>query len=167
MPESRARKLLLICATAACVCQGISAAAQSGTPGRLPAELQSHIKSERFQIVTSVRGLPLGVRDGMRALWGGQTLDIADPGAEFQAAGNADPNLPKRRLVAAGCSSDHCLAHYELGGRALSWRVVLFHWTPAATRFEWGGPAPRALAKIDDVLTVVLSGNVAGPTTSW
>jgi hypothetical protein len=167
MPESRARKLLLICATAACVCQGISAAAQSGTPGRLPAELQSHIKSERFQIVTSVRGLPLGVRDAMRALWGSPSLDIADPGTEFNASGAGDPNLPNRRLVSGGCSSDHCFACYQLGGKVPSWRVVLFHWTPNATKFEWGGTVLRGLTKFDDVLTVVLSGNVAGPTTSW
>jgi hypothetical protein len=137
------------------------------TPVQLPGELRAHVKGERFQIVTSVRGLPLGVRDGMRMLWGSQTLDIADPGAEFQATGNADPNLPGRRLVAAGCSSDHCLVYYELGGKARSWRVVLFHWTPAGTRFEWGGTAPRGLTKIEDVLTAVLSGNVEGPTTSW
>ena len=103
----------------------------------------------------------------MRMLWGSQTLDIADPGAAFQASGNADPNLSSRRLVAAGCSSDHCLVYYELGGRAPSWRVVLFYWTPAVTRFEWGGTASRGLVKIEDVLNAVLSGKIDGPTASW
>jgi hypothetical protein len=140
---------------------------QATTPVQLPGDLRAHVKGERFQIVTSVRGLPLGVRDGMRMLWGSQTLDIADPGAEFQATGNADPNLLSRRLVAAGCSSDHCLVYYQLGGRATSWRIVLFHWTPSATRFEWGGTAPRGLAKIEDVLNAVLSGIIEGPTTAW
>ena len=151
------------------MCLGLTALlrGQATAPVQLPGELRAHVKDERFQIVTSVRGLPLGVRDGMRMLWGSQTLDIADPGAAFQASGNADPNLASRRLVAAGCSSDHCLVYYELGGRAPSWRVVLFYWTPAATRFEWGGTASRGLVKIDDVLNAVLSGKIDGPTASW
>ena len=94
-------------------------------------------------MVTSIRGLPLGVRDGLQALWDSQGLDIAEPGAEFQVtdvAGN--PKLPIRRLVAAGCSTDHCLVYYERGGIAHTWLVALFHWTPAETRFEWGGAAP-------------------------
>ena len=160
-------RIRLFCAIAACLCVATLVGGQATTPVQLPGDLRAHVKGERFQIVTSVRGLPLGVRDAMRMLWGSQTLDIADPGAEFQATGNADPNLPSRRLVAAGCSSDHCLVHYELGGRALSWRVVLFHWTPAATRFEWGGAAPRGLTKVEDVLNAALSGNIEGPTTSW
>ena len=143
------------------------ACSQAAAPGVLSGALRVHVKDERFQIVTSVRGLPLGVRDGMRMLWGSQTLDIADPGADFQATGTVDPNLPSRRLVAAGCSGDHCLVYYELAGRAPSWRVVLFYWTPAATRFEWGGNASRGLAKIDDVLNAVLSGKIDGPTASW
>ena len=155
------------CAIGICVCLVTLVGGQATTPVQLPGELRAHVKGERFQIVTSVRGLPLGVRDGMRALWGDQTLDIADPGAEFQATGNADPNLPSRRLVVAGCSSDHCLVYYELGGRAHRGGSSLFHWTPSATRFEWGGTAPRGLAKVDDVLNAVLSGNIEGPTTSW
>jgi hypothetical protein len=46
--------------------------------------LRAHLKDDRFQIVTSVRGLPLGVRDGLQTLFGDQALDIAEPGAEFQ-----------------------------------------------------------------------------------
>ena len=61
------------------------------------------MKDERFGIVTSIRGLPLGVRDGLQTLFGSQTLDIAEPGAEFQVTDViANPRLPIRRLVAAG-----------------------------------------------------------------
>jgi len=165
MREATARKLLVICVTGACVCQGVSAAAQSAAPVRLPGELQAHVKSERFQAVTSVRGLPLGVRDAMRALWGTPVLDIVDPDGS-QPSDNG-PNQSNRRLVAAGCSSDHCVISYELGGRSRSWRVVLFHWTPSGTRFEWGATAPRRLATMEDVLNAALSGSIEGPTTSW
>jgi hypothetical protein len=127
----------------------------------LSGALRAHVKDERFLIVTSIRGLPLGVRDGLQMLFGSQTLDIAEPGTAF------NPKLPMRRLVAAGCSTDHCLVYYERGGRARTWQVALFHWTPATTRFEWGGIAPGGLATIDQVRNAILSGAIKGPTKSW
>ena len=141
---------------------------QAAAPVVLPAALQSHIKDEQFQIVTSIRGLPLGVRDGLQTLFGSQALDIADPGREFQVTDViVKPGLPIRRLVAAGCSIDHCLVYYERGGIAHTWQAALFHWTPAATRFEAGGIAPRGLASIDDVRTALLSGAIKGPNKYW
>jgi len=101
-------------------------------------------------------------------LFGGHTLDIAESGGEFQGAGAvANPKLPHRRLVSAGCSSDHCLVYYERGGSAHTWLVALFHWTPAATRFEWGGNARGGLITIDEVRHAVLSGAVEGHAELW
>jgi hypothetical protein len=45
--------------------------------------------------------------------------------------------------------------------------VALFHWTPAPTRFEWGGTAPGVPATIDDVRNAVLSGAIKGPNSLW
>ena len=72
-----------------------------------------------------------------------------------------EPRLPIRRLVAAGCSTDHhCLVYYERGGFAHTWHVAMFHWRPTATRFEWGGSAPGGLRTIDDVRNAILSGAI-------
>ena len=126
------------------------------------------MQDERLEIVTSIRGLPLGVRDELQTLFGTSTLEIAEPGAEFQATGVAgNPKLPIRRLVAAGCAIDHCLVYYERGGTAHTWHVALFHWTPQATRFEWGGTAPHNLATIDNVRSMVLSGAIKGGNRIW
>ena len=134
----------------------------------LSEALRAHLKSERLDIVTSIRGLPLGVRDGLQTLFGGQALEIADPGAEFQVTDVVGtPKRPIRRLVAAGCSTDHCLVYYERGGSAHTWQVALFHWTPSATRFEWGGAAPGGLATIEDVRKAVLSGAIKSPNSLW
>ena len=134
----------------------------------LPAALRAQVQTGRFDTVTSIRGLPLGVRDALQALFGSQTLDIAEPEGEFQVTDvRSNPTLPIRRLVAAGCSTDHCLVYYERGGIAHAWQVALFHWTPAATRFEGGGVAPGGLKTIDDVRSAVLSGAIKGPTGSW
>ena len=134
----------------------------------LSEALRTHVKDEQLGIVTSIRGLPLGVRDALQTLFGSHTLDIAEPGAEFQVTAAAGQStLPTRRLVAAGCSVDHCLVYYERGGNTHTWHVALFHWTPAATRFEWGATAPRGLATIDDVRNAVLSGAIKGPNRVW
>ena len=141
---------------------------QAPAPVALSAALRAHLKDERFEIVTSIRGLPLGVREELQTLFGSQSLDIAEPGAEFQATDVVvNPKLPTRRLVAAGCSTDHCLVYYEHGGIVHTWHAALFHWTPAATRFEGGGTAPSGLATIDGVRKAILSGEIKGPAKFW
>jgi hypothetical protein len=148
---------------------GVAAGSQTSDGGALSEALRAHVQDERFGIVTSIRGLPLGVRDGLQTLFGSQALDIAEPGAEFQVTDVVvNPKLPIRRLVAAGCSTDHhCLVYYERGGRNHTWHVALFHWTPTATRFEWGGTAPGSLATIDDVRNAILSGGIKGQAKFW
>jgi hypothetical protein len=147
----------------------VFAGSQATVSGALSGALRAHVQAERFEIVTSVRGLPLGVRDRLQMLFGSHTLDIADPGAEFQETNVvANPKLPTRRLIAAGCSNDyHCLVYYERGGIDHTWHVALFHWTPAETRFEWGSTAPRGLATIDGVRNAILSGVIKGEARFW
>lgn len=143
------------------------AARQAGAPALSP-ELRAHVQTEVFQPVTSLRGMPLGVREALGTLFGTRALDIAEPDAPFGASGVAsEAALPIRRLVMAGCSYEHCLVYYERGGTARSWRVVLFHWTPDATRFQWGGRAPGGLTSVDDARRVVLSGGVTASGDPW
>ena len=161
-------RCLLVCAIGISLLAAVSAARQAAASVALATALRDHVKNDRFGIVTSIRGLPLGVRDALQMLFGSQTLDIAEPGAEFQVTDViVNPTLPSRRLAAAGCTIEYCLVYYERGGRGHTWHVALFHWTPAATRFEWGGTAPGGLATIDDVRNAVLSGMVTGPATFW
>jgi hypothetical protein len=151
------------------VWSAVAVACQTPTTAALSGTLRDHLKDERFEVVTSIRGLPLGVRDGLQTLFGTQTLDIAEPGAEFEATeAIGNPKLPIRRLAVAGCSTDHhCLVYYERGGRDHTWLVALFHWTPATTRFEWGGSAPGGMATIDEVRKAMVSGMVKGPVNFW
>ena len=161
-------RIRLLCVIALSVWSAVVCASQATPSVALSGAMRAHVEGERFQIVTSIRGLPLGVRDSLQMLFGSQSLDIAEPGAEFQVTdvlGNS--KLPIRRLVAAGCSADHCLVYYERGGIAHTWQVALFHWTPAATRFEFGGAAPGGLATVDDVRKAVLSGAIKGPNKTW
>ena len=144
-------------------------AGQATTPAALSAALRTHLQAEKFDLVTSVRGLPLGVRDLMQKMFGTLSLDIAEPRGEFQVTDVIfKPGLPIRRMIAAGCSNDfHCLLYYERGGIAHTLHVMLFRWTPDATRFEWGGSAPGGLATIDEVRKAILSGAVKPQSGSW
>jgi hypothetical protein len=162
----------LLCAIGVGFWSVVVAGSQAAPPVALSGQLRAHVRDERLQIVTSIRGLPLGVRAGLQTLFGSRgrdiALDIAEPGAEFQVSDVIrNSKLPFRRLVAAGCSYDHCLVYYERGGIAHTWRVALFHWTADATRFEWGGTAPGGLVTIDDVRRAILSGTIKGPAGLW
>jgi hypothetical protein len=166
MKASAKRKTIFFTLLLAMVCCSHAA------PATVSSELREHMARERFDIVTSIRGLPLGVREGLQTLFGSQEFDvqrdIAEPGAAFQgtdAVGNRA--LPLRRLIAAECSMDHCLVYYERGGRTLTWHVALFHWTPDATRFESGGLARERLTTIADARKALLSGAVRTSPKFW
>jgi hypothetical protein len=158
----------LFYAMAVALCSAVATAGQTAPAGTLSDALRAEVKNGRFQIVTSVRGLPLGVRDRLQQLFGSPDLDIAEPGAAFQVTNTRGAsNLPTRRMVAAGCSTSHCLVYYERGGAAHTWHVMLFHWTPSATRFEWGGTAPAGLKTIEEVRKAVLSGSIKSASKVW
>jgi len=164
---STSSKLLL--RASVCLWLGTVACSRADSPLPISGTLWAHLKDERFEKVTSVAGLSIGVADALRQLFGSPSLDIADAGEGFQGSGTAahGNRLPSRHLVAAGCSTDHCLVYYERGRDVRTWRVALFHWGPDATRFEWGGAAPGGLVTIDDVRNAVLSRRITSPDRSW
>ena len=142
--------------------------AQTTPPGILSSELRAVLRDGRFDTVTSIRGLPIGVRDALQTLFGSRTLDIAEPGQPFQQhEANGPSALPSRRLVAAGCTNQRCLVYYERGGAAPARRAVLFHWTPALTRVEWGALAPAGLSTIEAVRKSILSGAIKDQAKTW
>lgn len=151
------------------LCSAAVAWSQAAPTGALPAALRDHLQNEQFAIVTSVRGLPLGVREEMQTLFRSATLDIAEPKAPFQSTDViGSPPLPSRRMVVAGCSRDfHCLVYYQRGGIATTWHLMLFRWTPNESRLEWGGTPPGGLTTIEEVQKAVLSGAVKPHAGAW
>ena len=118
----------------------VVAGSQATSAVSLSASLRAHINDERFQVVSSIRGLPLGVRDGLQSLFGSQSPDIAEPGAPFQVTSDGQSEAADSKARRCGCSADHCLVYYERGGIAHIWQVALFHWTAAATGSQLGTP---------------------------
>jgi hypothetical protein len=158
----------LLCVVGITLWSATAVARQAPPAAALPLGLRAHVEEARFDVVSSINGLSGGVRAELQTLFGSRTLDIVDPGKPFRGDGAAaSARLPTRRLVAAGCSREDCLLYYERGGRARTWRVVLFHWTPRATKLEWGGTAPGDLTTFDDVRRAVLSGAIKGSAGPW
>jgi hypothetical protein len=60
------------------------ACSQSAPAAALPEAVRDVVRSERFQLVTSIRGMPIGVRDGLQTLFGTETLDIDEYTSAFQ-----------------------------------------------------------------------------------
>src|SRR5215203_1447643 len=110
------RRTSLLCAVGVSLWSAVTAGSQAPPAAALSGPPRAHVEAEPFGVVSSTRGLPLGVRDGLQRLFGTETLDLAEPGAEYQTTDVIHtPNLPHRRLVTAGCSIDHCLVYYERG----------------------------------------------------
>ena len=57
------RRTRLLCAIGVSLWSAVIVGSQAAAPVELSLELRAHVKGERFGIVTSIRGLPLGVRD--------------------------------------------------------------------------------------------------------
>ena len=67
------RHTRLLCAIGVSLWSAVVAGSQAVAPEALSEALRDHVKDERFGIVTSIRGLPLGVRNRLQTLFGSQT----------------------------------------------------------------------------------------------
>ncbi len=130
--------------------------------------LRAHLRDERFSPLSSVAALPASVRDALNDLFGSKTLEMAGPGQPFQATDvMVTPRLPARRLVAAGCSADHCLVYYERGGFAHVHQIALFSTTDATARLVHGGVAAGGLTDLDQVRDALVAGKVMSSSKYW
>src|SRR5687768_1678385 len=71
----------------------VVACSQAASPAPLPEDVRDVVKNERFQLVASIRGMPIGVRDGLQTLFGSETLDIAESSEAFQVDDMIYPSL--------------------------------------------------------------------------
>jgi hypothetical protein len=114
---------------------------QSPTPRRAYAALsrdqRAHILDGEFSIVTKVEALPDGVKARLAQTFKQEKLELANPDQKFNAS---DVGRPGRRLIFAGVSKDKCFIHYEQGGIALIYRVVVFEIDKhQSAGFLWAG----------------------------
>ncbi|HEU0274633.1 MAG TPA: hypothetical protein VFQ83_08920 [Candidatus Udaeobacter sp.] len=126
-----------------------------GDVTKLPAEDRKVLEdSSRFHKVHSTRDLPTAVialcsEDGK----------IADPGQNWNATDAVtDPSLPWKRLIWAGVGGDYYVVHYERGGIAHSFHVLVAKMSKqdAKPKVVWqalGGPFKDYAAFLDALRT--------------
>ena len=111
--------------------------------------------SSRFHEVRFTSDLPPTIV----ALCAGDKARLADPGQKWQATDVImEPNLPGKRLIWAEVGSDYYVVHYERGGIAHSFHILVAKLTKndAQPKVVWravGGPLKDYAAFLDALRT--------------
>lgn len=137
---------------------GAIAGQNAPAPLVLPDAVRTHLKTETFAPVVHVADLPKPVQDALKTFFDTKTLDIADPGKDFQATDVImTPDLPIRRLIVAGCAADHCLVHYEKGGFAHSYEIAVVSINKTGASVQSHQLTNGALGTLADVKSEVVN----------
>jgi hypothetical protein len=134
----------------------VLAAADQRTTRDAGRAVERLVDGRRFEPIATVAALPEPVRAELARLMKQTSLSMADPGQPFQHTDVIAPGarLPGRRLVFAGHAGDLAVVHYEAGGFAHTYSLVVFRVADgraesvAATRTKGRLPG---LGALDDV----------------
>lgn len=119
----------------------LAAAPAGGDAGHVPPA----VTGERYTFETDPARLPPWVRTALARELGQDTLDMAAAGRPFAATDVVDPGhpLPGRRLIQAAVGERYAVVHYETGGVAHTFSVVVLGREAAA--HLWSGSVRGAL----------------------
>jgi hypothetical protein len=126
-----------------------------------PADRDHLLRADSFSAFHSVGSIPPAVRAAF-------AQGVRDPSFEMASAGEAfqetdvlvKKRLPWRRLLFGALSSDHCLLHYEKGGRGHSYHVALFELSGHDARLVWRAVADRPFPALVDLRRAVAEGAI-------
>ncbi len=115
-------------------------------------------------LLRSMRDLPAAVVQACAAVSKEKDFNLAEPGGPFQVTdvlGLGEEKLPHRRLIWAAKIPGYYLVHYESGGFAHSYHVVLVAFDPAkdTAQAAWGAAA-IPLADYADFLRALAAGKL-------
>jgi len=124
-----------------------------------PAE-KEHVLDGPFTDVTKTEAMPAPVRQAFATITAEPSFALADPGQKFQVTDEGVyRGLPRRRLIFAGVHGDEWFVHYERGGLATGYYVLLFKVDPHnQLQFVWGGAGRHAARNLDQLRKMVVAG---------
>lgn len=67
----------------------------------------------------------------------------------------SEEGLPSRRLISGGIAKDYCLIHYERGGYAHSYHVILFKLSAKSADFLWGGTRFKRIRDLSELRELI------------
>jgi hypothetical protein len=121
---------------------------------------RQHFLDGDFRIIKDARALPGPVLETFTEQ-GGSRLLIANPGKNF-IAGDViyDSSVPRKRLIFAGIAGEKCFVHYEQGGIAHMYVLVLFNATSSsAVKSLWRGYCGGPAANISELRADLVRGD--------
>ena len=133
----------------------------------LSQEQKQHVLDGDFAIKRTVAELPSSVQSELASLFGESVLRMANPGERYQESDviESGPRLPWRRLVFAGISEDRCFVHYERGGRAHGYYVLIIQLSPHGNGVSatpiWGGAGTARADDLKQLRDAVANGRLA------
>ena len=92
---------------------------------------------QSVQMLHSTRAVPASVKTACAAVISDHRFWLADPGKPYNEACDSDDRIPDRRLIWAARLPEHLVLHYESGGRAHSFHVIVVRLTGSAARVVW------------------------------
>jgi hypothetical protein len=129
---------------------------------------KEHLLDGQFEVVTKTEDIPASVKQAFSKISCQSSFAMANPGQKFQATDVVlDRSLPFRRLVLAGVQKDRWFVHYERGGYAHSYYVVVFGVDSHGTaHFIWGCGCGVART-LDQLRKIVAECQSAGEESYW
>jgi len=122
--------------------------------------------STNYQVVYKTEEIPKNVQNILLKRFSEHELinpNLANPNEEFNATDFIeDPNIPRRRLVFAGLSSDSWFVCYEHGGRGKHCHLVIFSVKESRVQLNFNGTFAYRPNNLGELKQLVLSGRVYG-----
>lgn len=114
---------------------------QPSAPPQWTQEERARLLSARLLPIHDTADLPQACKKAFASLTREPSFSLANPRTHYQSTDvrSTDGTLPRRRLVAAGASKDRCVIHYEIGGIATRYAVVVIDIShPERPAWIWG-----------------------------
>ena len=139
-----------------------SASAQTGVapPTALVQQLTKLKPVDRFASrPAAIKGGRFTVDGNSAAGW-----QMAEPGGAFYASDAVIPGLPGRRLIFAACTSDLCVIHYERGGVAHFYEILVLRLSGSGWSAIWNVVGSKAIPSLDAFRAIL---NRSGLGRTW
>jgi len=135
-----------------------------------PVQEGQHLLDGNCVLIKSTHMLPDSLKAAFAELARESEFKLADPDEDFQVGDVVvHPGLPFRRLVLAGRCGDNWFIHYERGGIAHGFYLVVFQSeSQRKPKFIWGGAGVPKATQIADIRKALADGKfISDPRTYW
>jgi hypothetical protein len=127
-------------------CLAVAAHAYAGIPRitRLaPKDRAALEHPASIKLFYSVSAIPAPVRSACATVISDHNFRLADPGKDYNEGCDADHRIPDRRLIWAAQLPDRFVVHYESGGRAHSFHIIVVSFPSSRPVVVWRAPANK------------------------